>query len=160
MKAFVIKALKTKYRASYTIEASFLLPMILSVIVLLIYMAYYFHDRAVISAAAYTAALRGSQLINDENVNDVTVKSAEALIKERLLATRNVSSKVNVAGETVSVTCEGDFYIPAGAIICRFINSGRNHLSIKVRRQAKSQNPAKLIRQCRALKNLMGKENG
>ena len=51
---------KKKYHlsGSYTIEASFIFPMIMVVIVSIIYLLFFVHDRCVITAAADTAALR------------------------------------------------------------------------------------------------------
>ena len=52
--------MRKKFKGSYTVEAAFIFPLVMSVIVLIIYLSFFIHDRAVMDAASYQAAMRGS----------------------------------------------------------------------------------------------------
>lgn len=144
-------------KGSYTIEASFLLPMILTVIVLLLYMGFFLHDRAILNSAAYTSALRGSQLISGEDIYSEIEKSSKKLIENRLLATRSVATDIEIKGSSITVSYQGDIRIPAGALLCKYLNNGRREIEVKAMASAKCQNAVKFIRQCRVVGNIVDK---
>ena len=47
-------------KASCTIEAALIFPFIMGIIVFIIYISFFLHDRAVMKSCAYQAALKGS----------------------------------------------------------------------------------------------------
>lgn len=65
----------------YTIEMSYLMPMILLLIMSSIFGIFYFHDKAVLSGAAYEAAAAGGTKAREEA--GVTAGEIEALFYER-----------------------------------------------------------------------------
>ena len=53
---------KNKYKkGSYTVEAAFILPMILFSMIAVIYLSFFIHNKIILSKEAYISALRISQ---------------------------------------------------------------------------------------------------
>ena len=156
--------LRKYVKASYTIEAAFLLPMIITIIVFIIYWMFFFHDRAVLSSAAYSAALKGSQMINGENVLELTKIKSEQLIKDRLIATKNLTTNVELRGKEIVVTYVGNLIIPYGTIFISLINENSSKIEVKAIGKAKTNDAVKFIKECRFIENAMislkGKNNG
>ena len=143
-------------RASYTIEASLLFPFILSVIVLIIYGSFFLHDRAVLDAAAFQAALRGSELTSEHaDVLTRVRETGEAALKDRLLATRNVDTDIRIEKNEISVRYTGEFVIPAGVVLTPGFKPG----AIRVEAEGHSArlNPTGFVRECRIVENAVGK---
>lgn len=149
---------KYTLKGSYTVEASFLLPIILSVIVILIYLSFFLHDRAVLSASAYQAAMRGGQLINGENVMQVVTESAESLIRNRLLGTSEVETNVECAGGKVKVSYSGKMNIPGGALLCKYMTGGKMFIDMKAEAEAETTDVVKFVRRIRSV-TAIGKGN-
>ncbi len=141
---------------AYTVEASLLMPMILTVIVLVIYLTFFLHDRAILQSAAYTACLRGSQLINGEDVYVNVEKWGKELIKDRLIATGDVETQIEIKGDRITVAYDGALRIPAGTLLCKALNGGRDMIDVRAQSQADCVNPIGFIRKCRIVENILG----
>ena len=97
-------------RGSYTIEASFLMPLIIGVIMFILYMAYFTHDRAILQKCAYTAALRGSQVRSgDQKTYLVAEENAVCLPEGHLLGPWELAHRIEVTESQVTVTYTGSF---------------------------------------------------
>ncbi len=142
-------------KGSFTVEATFLFPMILTVIVLLIYLSFFLHDRCVMNQAAYQAALRGSRIRTGDNaVIGTTESAAEEMIQSALLATEDVSHQVSVTGSEITVSYEGRLNIPAGIL---FLPVNGNGISVRGSGAAKRKDPILFIRECRVIENAAGR---
>lgn len=146
-----------KLKGSYTVEASLLFPFILTVIVMIIYLAFFIHDRCVMNTAAYQAALRGSrEKSSSGKAIGITEKAAEELLAGTLIATENVSHDVNITDKEISVIYEGTMKIPAGILFMRI--NGSEGIPIKVKSTAIRKDPIKFIRECRFIENPAGRK--
>lgn len=144
---------KIRFKGIYTIEAALLLPMILTVIVLIIYWAYYLHDREILSSAAYTASLRGSQMINGENIEEELNKICLDLYKDRLLATTNVNYEISRTSKEIIVEYSGNIKIPGGTLLCRYLSGGKDCIEVNAIGKAQINDAVKFIRECRFIEN-------
>ena len=145
--------LKKEYKASYTIEASLLFPIILTVIVFIIYGAFYIHDRAVLDAAAYGAALRGSEITSEKGDIFAKVKEAgERAIEDRLLATRDVDMDIEIGKDKITVKNRGDFKIPAGVVLVPGMDFGGS--AVRAEGHSARLDPTGFVRECRVVENL------
>lgn len=144
-------------KGSYTIEASFLLPMILTVIVVIIYLGFYLHDRAVLNCAAYTSALRGSQMINGEDIYSEVEKCTHKLIENRLIGTDEPQVEILLEGDDITVNYIGKLIIPVGSLISSYLTNEQNEILVKATGTAKMQNAVGFIRKCRIISGI-GKE--
>lgn len=131
--------------------------MILTVIVLLIYLSFFLHDRCAMNTAAYQAALRGSRIRTGE-VFGTTERAAADMIKDALLATGSVSHEVKVTGEDVTVAYEGTLSIPANVLFLPITGSGG--IRVAGKGTAKRKDPIKFIRECRVVENAIGHFRG
>ena len=148
--------MKSKFKASYTVEASLLFPFILAVTVLLIYFSFFIHDRAVMDAAANQAAIRGSEITSPggdifSKVQDTGKRETEG----RLLATKNVDMDISVDGKEVKVTFSGDFRIPGGVIPVPGMSIGNTEITACA--HSSRIDPAAFIRECRVVEEHVGK---
>ncbi len=102
--------IRKRKKGSYTIEASLLMGVILPVLVGIIYMGFFLHDKSFTQAAAYEAAVYASLHADDKktDVNDM----ANRLIKGRLLGTGGVICQSSAGEREVKVSCRGNFTVP------------------------------------------------
>ena len=141
---------KQYLQASCTVEAALLFPFILAVIVMLIYEAFFIHDRAVLHAAAYEAALRGSEITDDDGDIETKVReTGEREIEGMLLSTKDPDMKIEVDSKEVRVTYSGDFVIPGGVILPSGINKSGTRITVKA--YSTRLDPASFIRECRVI---------
>lgn len=145
--------LNKRLKASFTIELALVFPFILSVIVIIIYLAFYLHDKSVLSSAAYSAAIRGSQMINGEDIETQVNSYSEKLIDNRLLATTNITTKISVTKNSVNVEYSGTLIVPAGTILCKALTGGKSSIPVLAHGTSKINNPVNFIRECRFIEN-------
>ncbi|MCR5626662.1 MAG: pilus assembly protein [Lachnospiraceae bacterium] len=141
-----------KLKGSYTVEAALVFPFIMSVIVLVCYLSFFIHDRAVMDAASYQAALRGS-LVTAEKSDFVgkAEKAGDELLKNALLVTRVSEKSVELDNNTIIVKYSGDFLIPYGV---NFIPGIPHSIPVSVESRAKHIDPTGFVRSCRIVENL------
>ncbi len=96
-------------RGSFTIEAACVMPLILFVVISLIYLCFFVHNRAWLTAAAYEAAVSGSMEANRENgqIYEKAQKQSEILGNTGFYGGTNLNTRVNV-GKKVQVTYDMD----------------------------------------------------
>lgn len=138
-----------KYRlsGSYTIEASFLFPMIMAVIVVILYLMFFVHDRCVMNAAADAAALRASQPdVAKSGVYQTVEDGIQEMLSDSLLATGSVEREIKVTSTEIKVICRGELPIPLHNI----------RLPIEVIGYAKRTDPVTFIRECRVIEEKTG----
>ena len=94
-------------RGSFTVEAALLMPVIFLVLMGLLYLNFFVHNRAWLTAAAYEAAVSGSMEGYSKNGNIYE----KADIQGRILGGENLSMQTRT-GKNVQVTYQME--IPAG----------------------------------------------
>ncbi len=127
-----------KVQGSMTVEMSFLMPIILFLIMGCILSVFYYHDKIILSGAAYETAVVGSTKAREKE----GVKEGEL---ETLFNQRTKNKCVMFARLQVSVKVEKDeIEVIAGA--------SRKYMSISVIKRAAVTEPEKKIRDLRRLK--------
>lgn len=100
-------------RGSYTVEAALLMGIILALLVAVIYLGFYLHDRAFLQGAAHEAAVYACLHADDQAAEAPDVgAAAQSLIQGRMLGTRGVSADLAADGKTVDVGYSGEFQTP------------------------------------------------
>ena len=101
-------------RASVTIEASLLMPLILGSIVFVIYMGFYLHGRCMLQKAEETAILRGG----NERAKEERVAAGELALKEitekKLFGPWQVETDVKAYEGLMTVEIEGKMRYDGG----------------------------------------------
>ncbi|MBQ9359559.1 MAG: pilus assembly protein [Lachnospiraceae bacterium] len=146
--------MRTRLKASYTIEASLIFPFIMGVIVFIIYISFFLHDRAVMKSCAYQAALKGSLVRT--SISDMAAearKAAEYNIEGLLLMTEGLQTDVSVSGKEVTVSYSGTLRIPQGIL---FMNiAGTEYIAVKGEGRASQKDAIEFIRRCRSAGNVI-----
>ena len=95
-----------KQKGSFTIEASFLIPIVTFVILILMQISFFLYNREAVTVLAAQAALQGVQM-EQEGKNTIQKSLEKFLAKEtgeRLLFTDQVTWDVSVTPVTVKVS--------------------------------------------------------
>lgn len=145
---------KKSLQGSYSIEASFILPFILSVIIILIYSSFYLYNCTLLHSAAYEAAIRGSKIQSEEKdmIAAETKKIGNELIRHKLLAMKNVSISVRVTRDSILVNYEGEFQTPGDVISSLLLREA--YPVIRISNSVKRIDSVNFIRDCRRLEGL------
>lgn len=124
----------------YTVEMSFLMPVILLIIMSSIFGFFYFHDKNIFAGAAYETVAAGSIKAREKETMDAG--ELEALFQER------VGDKcILLTGITGSVTVSDD------EIELRGTGQGRG-MTVSVLKRMSVTDPEKKIRDIRRIKEL------
>lgn len=106
-----MKILKhTTLSGSHTIEASLLMGILLPLLVGIIYMGFFLHDRSFLQCAAHEAASYASLHADDKNT-DISA-AAQKLITGRTLGTSDISADAAASTRQIQITYKGTFSFP------------------------------------------------
>lgn len=96
---------RRKVSASFTVEMSVLMPMILFLIMGCILAAFYYHDKSILSGAAYETAVVGSTKMREKN--GIKEEELEALLKERIrgkcILMTEVKTSVDISKKEIKI---------------------------------------------------------
>lgn len=139
---------KKRLRASFTIETTLLMSVILPVLIALLMAGFYVHDRAKLQGAACELAARGCCLVLDEDRSSQLGKTANALSGGGTMWARSVRAQVSADEEAVSASAQGSFPFPG--FTEALLSQGSETVTGSCDR--KICHSAKLIRKVRGLK--------
>ena len=134
-----------KYKKAYlTVEASYLIPMVIFLIVLIIYFSFYCFDRSVSIQNGYIAALRASNQweSSERQKKDFAYQEWESLTENLFIMLENKEFVVNVTGNTIETKCQG--YVEN--LFADVSEIGIHRLDIFTTSSAKTIYPAEVIR--------------
>lgn len=105
----VLKIRKKAEKGSLTIETACLMPLILLVLMGVLYLSFFVHNRAWLTAAAYESALSGSMEANKSNgqIYETARMRSEELANTGFFGAENLSTQTNT-GKEVQVTYDLD----------------------------------------------------
>lgn len=96
---------KTYQKASFTIEAACLLPVLALIFIFSVWGVFYYHDKNILSACAYETAVVGSTWVRQKG--EVTVSELEAEFQERIkgkcILFENVQANVQIGEEQIII---------------------------------------------------------
>lgn len=128
-------------KGSMAIETALLMPVILLVIMTVLYLFFYVHNRAWLTAAAYEAALSGSMeaAVPDGNSREAALKKGNELGNTGFFGSENLKVQTE-EGKKVQVTYDLDTFSVYGGF--------RSHL--KVQEAVKVIDPVSWIRKVKS----------
>lgn len=153
-----MEQLQDKWEAAYfTVEASLIFPFVLLFTVMMIFLAFYSYDRCILEHSAYEAALRGteSHLDSAKEVQEVVQTAAGKLIEGKLFAIHDFHYRVEVKADEVIVSYHCEVNMPMLTWLSNYCSN--IDFSLDISRSAKRCRPAKLIRDCRIINNLVSR---
>lgn len=149
--------MKTMYKklkkGSSTIEASFLIPIILWILILLIYLAFFFYNKLLVEEVSYIAALRASQLewSSASQKYDEAQRSMEELLKNKLIAIKKYEKKIQVGATKIEISIKVNQPVPLRSMISRYYQKGT--FEYNASQKAKCLKPYQYIRMVRGFSN-------
>ncbi|MDO5425806.1 MAG: hypothetical protein Q4F41_19025 [Eubacteriales bacterium] len=139
-------------KGSFTIEISLLMLILIPLLVCLIYMGFYMHDRAFLEGAALETACVASLNAGEENQGTMAEMKKEEFLRGKLFGTRDVVGTVELGTERVSVVFSGNFTMPG--MLLEFL--GKSVLPIRADAQAEIKNPKKTVNKIHSLAKIAG----
>lgn len=144
------KGVRSPLKASYTVEASFVMSITFFVLAALLICTFYLHDRAVMQAAVCGIVSAGSNTATEEEQRQVVLELKRSLTQERLIGSRNLSSQAGT-GKKISVSWSGSYPVPGLAM--RYFTG--NSLPVRASWSSEKIQPADTIRKIRGLRKLI-----
>ncbi|MDY3920293.1 MAG: TadE family protein [Candidatus Limivivens sp.] len=140
-------------KGSFTVEISLIMTFLIPLLVCLIYLGFYMHDRAFLQGAALETACTASLNAGEKNQRKQTERKKEEFLSGRLLGTQDVSGTVELGTDSVSVSFSGTFRMPE--ILGGFFE---NHV-FRIRADVKMDfsNPKKMVNKIHSLSKIWRK---
>lgn len=133
--------MKRRYQGSMTIEASYLLPLVLLVFSVTITLLFYYHDKILLMGTAHETAAYGAD--TKEAEEDELRRYAKARVNGKLLLFATIEPEITIEKEQVQVVC----------------TARKKKVSVQVKCTVSRTEPEDYIRSIRKLKKLgEGKE--
>lgn len=140
--------LKKKYTLGgyFSVEAALLLPMVMVLMTMMIFMAFYSYDRCILEQSAWQAAIRGSYncFNSNEEAQEAAGKAAQTLVKEKLFAVNELSYSVKVSLLYVEVSYKCKINMPCLTWLGEFIQD--RDFTINVTRKVPRCRQTEIIR--------------
>lgn len=152
MKKSAVSVIKRKRKifkikkGSSTVEAAYLIPMLMLLVAFLIYLSFFLYNRFIVTEAAYICALRGSRLEygTAKECYSEAGKALADLLNGRLPAMEQCETKTEVTGAKVGITIRIKQKLPFWD----------KELEYSVEKSAVRLNPYRFIRDWRRVKNV------
>lgn len=140
-----MKRIMKRGKGSYTVEASLLMGIILPLLVAIIYMGFFLHDKGLLLGTAFETAVCMS-LQADEKDFDGT-SAAKKLMSGRALGSTGITASASAGEKQAQVACSGNFHVPGMA--AAFF--GTEGIPITANISMNIERPSKRIRKIRSL---------
>lgn len=139
-----------KLKGSYTVEAAFLMIIILPLFAGIIYLGFYLHNSAVMKNAAYElAVLEGIQC--GEEGEKIVEERKQAITSGGFLGLEDVQAEINRGKKKISVKLYGTFQVPG--LVMRFFC--KNWMEIHGETELTAVYPGKTITRIHLLKKMV-----
>lgn len=132
-------------KGSYTVEAALLMGMILSVLISVIYIGFWYHDKSFLQSAAYEAVCVADLHTEDDDWK--MEKAVNTITAGRMLGTRGVQSQCQNNKKKATVSFQGQFNIPG--MVVAFFQKGK--LTIQESCTQTIEKPSKKIQKIRGI---------
>ncbi len=96
--------MRKKLRGSFTIEAAYIIPIILLVVAAILYLLFYYHDKNVLLGTAHETVAYGAHLTNANE--DMIEDYFSSHIKGRMFLFTNIKKEIQVEEEHITIICE------------------------------------------------------
>lgn len=133
-----------KLQGSFTIEAAYVIPLILMIVGVMFHVLFYYHDKNILFGAAHEAAAYGAGI--EEADEDTIENHLIARTKGKLLLFHKLENEITVKDDNVTVIC----------------NASKRKMTLQVTCSVNRTNPEKYIRSVRKIKKIgegIGKQN-
>lgn len=142
--------MKRRFKASYTIEASYILPIIIVLIWYLLFLSFFLYDQCVIMQGSYQAALRAERLLGTKEEKEALAFTKYEVDVKKKLIYMMPEKEIEVDEDRILLRTNSEMKFPGGIFFQK---------SWKARQQQKaaSYEPVKFIRECRRYEKIWKK---
>lgn len=155
--AWKIKRKKRFFSGSYTIEASFLLPILLFLLIYVLYLAFFLYDQCIILQGSYQTALSTERMVGEEEEKiEAGEEKYGRIVTRRLIHLPEMEKELRIQEGDVWVTSRGIFQVPAAFLFDGSWKFAQNQKAVNME-------PVHFIRVCNRVKkaaDVLQKENG
>ena len=99
---------KTRLKATYTVENSFIMPLFVIVIVLLLYLCFYIHDAVILKNSALKLAIRAERCEEEWQRAELRQEGID-YIRQKTICTQNTNVIIINNKGNIKVSCTGYF---------------------------------------------------
>lgn len=140
---FTISKKSINVSAYITLEATFIMPLTIMILISIIYMTFYLYNQCIMFQTSYLSALRGSQEIDkeDKEVSEYVYDSIRELSFVQIMTSHD-KSEVMISSENIKVSLQTKIEL-INYIRDVFL---QDTLDMEVIAEAKRIYPAKLLR--------------
>ena len=138
---------KIKWKASFTIEASFILPLIVYLVWNIVYLSFFLYNRSILLQGSYCTALRTERLYGTEDENREEAEAKYRLAVKEKIAGGAIAEEKQVTKNEVTVLSKLDIRAPGE----QFFWSNWHG---EERQTAEKFQPVTFIRNCRKTENI------
>lgn len=139
-----------RQKGSYTVEAALLMGILLAVLVSVIYIAFWYHDKNFLKGVSYEAVCVAGLQEEAQSAQISAVEYAKKLINGRMLGTRKVETS-GQSGKKSNISLHGNFYVPG--MIAAFFAGGK--LEVQESSTVSAEKPSTKIQKVRGLVKVM-----
>lgn len=140
------------FRASMTVESSFLLPLIFFLILNILYLSFFIYDQCILMQGCYVTALRLERLECEEEKQRIADEKFDRSTAKRL-ACANTERQIEMTDMQVKVSAAASVRAPGISFFQSFWK-GRQEQTVD------GWYPKRFIRRCRSTKGLLGLWSG
>lgn len=133
-------------------EASIIFPLVIITILVSLYIAFYIHDKVILSQLAYDSALKASEryIDDDAQLTHVIYEYGAKTVQNRLLVAKDIIMSTNLSGSEITVTYIGKVYIPFSTFVQNLYH--KTDLTLRVSKEVKKTEPVKFVRKIKRTK--------
>lgn len=140
---------KIKIKGSFTIEAAIVLPIIIYVLLLIVYGAFYAYSSYTLSLNAYISVFRGSRAnLLKENAYHITEEAMKSFVQKELPAATNIQYEIQSDLQRNDIEVKAKIRIPFMQPLMQSI------WPVYINRYAKRTDPVFFLRNCRSMEAL------
>lgn len=137
--------------AYFTVEASFIIPMVLVIFVLILYLGFFLYDRCLFSQDAYLLCFRGSILKEEEEIEEKVASMRAEQFGRKYFALDSQESEVSEDGKWIVMEGEASL---APAVFGRAALMPEGVWRISYRGKARKTDPVYQFRRYRRIRYL------
>lgn len=133
-----------KYQASITVEMSYIMPIVLFVLFLLIRTSFYFHDKIILSGLLGETLVTGTQYAREEGRDAIDLKNfLEERVQNKLVILH--MDKIEILEDKQQIQVQ--------------IEAKNRKMQLHFGQKAKKIQPEEMLRKKKKMDTLVGKEN-
>ncbi len=137
-----------KLTGSITVEASFLLPLIVYLIWNCVFLCFFVYDQCIVMQGSYCSALRAERLIGDDSEKKAVLEEKYRRMVENRKVMCSIDSEKELSGQRILIDTRIRMQAPGGKFFYSGWGSGQ-------RQTVETFEPVSFIRMCRKAENIM-----